>query len=228
MCEKCLLILILSTNIILTSTASPTEVSSNGTNNNTNTSARPSIPSTLATNIVSNKTVSQAVTVKSKHSNETANKHSLHPPVKPFEGSHTFLFVSIFSLGLIGVIVFYVYKKSSGSLSFRDGRYQYSVLNSNNLMDPDDDSNDPLINDFVRNDEDDNFLDISRYRYSDEDDVELLGAGPGEFLCDLSSNSLTVASHTQLAGQQGEQGGACRNNRISSALLNDSDEELLQ
>lgn len=42
-------------------------------------------------------------------------------------------------------------------------------------MDPDDDSNDPLINDFVRNDEDDNFLDISRYRYSDEDDVELLG-----------------------------------------------------
>lgn len=60
-------------------------------------------------------------------------------------------------------------------MSFRDGRYQYSVLNSNNLMDPDDDSNDPLINDFVRNDEDDNFLDISRYRYSDEDDVELLG-----------------------------------------------------
>merc|ERR1711874_904419 len=149
MCEKCLLILILSTNIILTSTASPTEVSSNGTNNNTNTSARPSIPSTLATNIVSNKTVSQAVTVKSKHSNETANKHSLHPPVKPFEGSHTFLFVSIFSLGIIGVIVFYVYKKSSGSLGFGDGRYQYSVLNSN-LVDPDDDSNDPLITDFGR------------------------------------------------------------------------------
>ena len=69
-----------------------------------------------------------------------------------FLGSHTFLFVSIFSLGLIGVIVFYVYKKSSGS--FGDGRYQYSVLNSN-LMDPDDDSNDPLINDFGRNDEDD-------------------------------------------------------------------------
>ena len=91
-----------------------------------------------------------------------------------FSGSHTFLFVTIFSMGLIGVIVFYVYKKSSGSLSFGDGRYQYSVLNSN-LMDPDDDSNDPLINDFVRNDEDDNFLDISRYRYSDEDDVELLG-----------------------------------------------------
>ena len=90
-------------------------------------------------------------------------------------GSHTFLFVSIFSLGLIGVIVFYIYKKSSGSLSFGDGRYQYSVLNSNNLMDPDEDSHDPLINDFVRNDEDDNFLDISRYRYSDEDDVELLG-----------------------------------------------------
>ena len=67
--------------------------------------------------------------------------------------------------------MFYVYKKSSGSLG--DGRYQYSVLNSN-LMDPDDDSNDPLINDFGRNDED-GFLDISRYRYSDEDDVELLG-----------------------------------------------------
>ena len=60
-------------------------------------------------------------------------------------------------------------------MGFGDGRYQYSVLNSNNLMDPDEDSHDPLINDFVRNDEDDNFLDISRYRYSDEDDVELLG-----------------------------------------------------
>ena len=59
-------------------------------------------------------------------------------------------------------------------MSFGDSRYQYSVLNSN-LMDPDEDSNDPLITDFVRNDEDDNFLDISRYRYSDEDDVELLG-----------------------------------------------------
>merc|ERR1711953_1196502 len=142
---------------------------------------------------------------------------------KPFEGSHTFLFVSIFSLGLIGVIVFYVYKKSSGS--FGDGRYQYSVLNSN-LMDPDDDSNDPLINDFGRND-DDGFLDISRYRYSDEDDVELLGAGPGEFLCELSPHSpATVASHTQLATP--DQVGTCRNNPISSALLNDSDEELLQ
>ena len=73
------------------------------------------------------------------------------------------------------MIVFYVYKKSSGSFGFGDGRYQYSVLNANNLMDPEDDINDPLITDFVRNDEDDNFLDISRYRYSDEDDVELLG-----------------------------------------------------
>ena len=81
-------------------------------------------------------------------------------------------------MGLIGVIVFYVYKKSSGSLSFGDSRYQYSVLNSN-LMDPDEDSNDPLITDFVRNDDDDNFLDISRYRYSDEDDVELLGVSVG-------------------------------------------------
>jgi len=233
MSEKCL-ILILSTNIILTSTASLPEVNLTETNNtSTKTSTTPIIPplSTLPTNIFFNKTVSQGVTSKSKLSNVTASPYSQHPPVKPFEGSHTFLFVTIFSMGLIGVIVFYVYKKSSGSLSFGDGRYQYSVLNSN-LMDPDDDSNDPLINDFVRNDEDDNFLDISRYRYSDEDDVELLGAGPGEFLCDITSHSpATVASHTQLAAsEQGDQGGggACKNNSISSALLNDSDEELLQ
>ena len=158
--------------------------------NNTKTSTTSIIPSTLPTKMLSNKTVSQGGSSKSKHSNVTASQPSQHPPVKPFEGllvwsvdkiyrselfsgSHTFLFVSIFSLGLIGVIVFYVYKKSSGSLSFGDGRYQYSVLNSN-LMDPDDDS-EALITDFVRNEEDDNFLDISRYRYSDDDDVELLG-----------------------------------------------------
>ena len=159
--------------------------------NNTKTSTTSIIPSTLPTKMLSNKTVSQGGSSKSKQSNVTVSQPSQHPPVKPFEGllvwsvdkiyrselfsgSHTFLFVSIFSLGLIGVIVFYVYKKSSGSLSFGDGRYQYSVLNSN-LMDPDEDSNDPLITDFGRNDSDDNFLDISRYRYSDDDDVELLG-----------------------------------------------------
>ena len=54
-------------------------------------------------------------------------------------------------------------------------------------------------------------------------------AGPGEFLCDLTSHTpATVASRTQLAaseqGDQGGGGGACKNNSISSALLNDSDE----
>ena len=93
------------------------------------------------------------------------------------KGSHTFLFLSIFLIGFIGVLVFYIYKKSSGSLTSGESRYQYSVLSSNNLLDPDDDSNDPLINNFGRNDHDDenNFLDINRYRYSDDDDVELLG-----------------------------------------------------
>ena len=39
-----------------------------------------------------------------------------------------------------------------------------------------DESNDPLMNDIGRDDENgDNFLDISRYQYSDDDDVELLG-----------------------------------------------------
>ena len=41
-------------------------------------------------------------------------------------------------------------------------------------MNPSDDSNDPLMNDIGINEENDvNFLDISRY--SDDDDVELLG-----------------------------------------------------
>ena len=45
-------------------------------------------------------------------------------------------------------------------------------------------------------------------------------AGPGEFLTDI-----TVASHTQLATpHQADQGEVCKNNRVSSALLNDSDE----
>lgn len=43
-------------------------------------------------------------------------------------------------------------------------------------MDPDDDSSDPLMNDIGMNEENDaTFLDISRYQYSDDDDVELLG-----------------------------------------------------
>ena len=83
--------------------------------------------------------------------------------------------MSIFTIGFIGVIVFYIWKKSNGRLSFSPSRYQYSVLNTR-LMDPDDDSNDPLMNDIGMNEENDvNFLDISRYQYSDDDDVELLG-----------------------------------------------------
>ena len=158
------------------------------------------------------------------------------------EGSHfhEVLFVSVFLLGFIGVLVFYIYKKITGNLSIGESRYQYSVLSSNNLLDPDDDSNDPLINNFGRNDDDDNnFLDITRYRYSDDDDVELLGVsylqpgpshsgdvfqGSGDFLCDIDSHTpATVAAHTQVSTDQG-QANACKNNRISSAILNDSDE----
>ena len=59
--------------------------------------------------------------------------------------------------------------------SFGQSRYQYSVLNTS-LMEHYDESNDPLMNDIGRDDENgDNFLDISRYQYSDDDDVELLG-----------------------------------------------------
>jgi len=81
--------------------------------------------------------------------------------------------MSIFTIGFIGVIVFYIWKKSNRRLSFSSSRYQYSVLNTR-LMNPGDDSNDPLMNDIGINEENDvNFLDISRY--SDDDDVELLG-----------------------------------------------------
>ena len=90
-----------------------------------------------------------------------------------FLDSHSVLFMSIFTIGFIGVIVFYIWKKSNRRLSFSSSRYQYSVLNTR-LMNPGDDSNDPLMNDIGINEENDvNFLDISPY--SDDDDVELLG-----------------------------------------------------
>ena len=103
-------------------------------------------------------------------------------------------------MGFLGVLIFYAWKKSKMrylllrnfrklylfikqefqitysflvSCSVGNSRYQYSVLNTN-LTDPDDDYNDPLMNDINRDAEDDNFLDISNYHYSD-DDVELLG-----------------------------------------------------
>ena len=93
-----------------------------------------------------------------------------------FVDSHSVLFMSIFTIGLLGVIVFYIWKKSNGRWSFGPSRYQYSVLNTS-LMEHYDESSDPLMNDIGRNDEngDNNFLDISRYQYSDDDDVELLG-----------------------------------------------------
>ena len=92
-----------------------------------------------------------------------------------FLDSHSVLFMSIFTIGFIGVIVFYIWKKSNGRFSFSSSRYQYSVLNTR-LINPGDDSNDPLMNDIRINEENDvNFLDISRYQYSDDDDVELLG-----------------------------------------------------
>ena len=89
-------------------------------------------------------------------------------PSPSYISTDTFLFVSIFGLGFIGVLLFYVYKKTY-SRDDMPYQYQYSVLNSNNQLDP------LLVNDLGRNEDDDNFLDISRYRYSDDDDVELLG-----------------------------------------------------
>ena len=73
--------------------------------------------------------------------------------------------------------------------SFGPSRYQYSVLNTR-LGDPDDDSGDPLMNDIERSEEDgDNFLDISRYQYSDEDDVELLGVNMLNVFCQALEQS---------------------------------------
>ena len=104
--------------------------------------------------------------------------------------SHSVLFMSVFTIGLLGVIVFYIWKKSNGRWSFGPSRYQYSVLNTG-LMEQYDDSNDPLMNDIGRNDENgDNFLDISRYQYSDDDDVELLG---------VSRKSLTIKGCVRLS-----------------------------
>ena len=181
-------LLILFVNILMTRTAS-LEEAGNATAERekmNKTSSVPNISLTLPTEMI--RTEPTVATTKMTHANDS-RPHVKSHPVKPFQGesllienshtnraaagSHTFLFVSIFALGFIGVLVFYVYKKSSGSLS--ESRYQYSVLNSNNMLDPDEDS-DPLLTDLGRNDEDDNnFLDITRYRYSDDEDVELLG-----------------------------------------------------
>ena len=38
-----------------------------------------------------------------------------HPPRKPFEGSVTIIFVAIFVVGFIGVVVFYIWKRSTDS-----------------------------------------------------------------------------------------------------------------
>jgi len=217
-------LLILFVNILMTRTAS-LEEAGNATverEKMNKTSSAPNISLTLPTEMI--RTEPTVATTKMTHANDSRPHGKIHP-VKPFQGSHTFLFVSIFALGFIGVLVFYVYKKSSGSLS--DSRYQYSVLNSNNMLDPDEDS-DPLLTDLGRNDEDDNnFLDITRYRYSDDEDVELLGTGAGDFLCDVVPHApVTVASQAQVNTELATNN--CKNNLSSSAILNDSDEELLQ
>ena len=76
MCEKCLLILILSTNIILTSTASPTEVSSNG---KSSVSKRTFL---LLFRHYRNKQQHQHQ-CETQHTVDTCNKHSLQQDSQP-------------------------------------------------------------------------------------------------------------------------------------------------
>ena len=118
------------------------------------------------------------------------------PTPKPIDDSHAFLFMTVFLFGLFGVLAFYTYKKSSGSLM--NSRFQYSVLNTSLMPDHDDD-NDPLMRDINRSAEDDdvNFLDISRYQYSDDDDVELLGSDDVFLNMDAPTPSL-VTTRTQV------------------------------
>merc|ERR1712179_847043 len=86
---------------------------------------------------------------------------------KPFEGSVTITFVSIFVLGFLGVVVFYIWKRSTESGGRNSATFQYSVLNTFD-NDPEDELIDHLRvgDDFIVTNE------------SSDDDVELLGV-PG-------------------------------------------------
>ena len=98
------------------------------------------------------------------------------------------------------------------------------------------------MNDINRNDDDDvNFLDISRYQYSDDDDVELIGQDDVFINMDAPNPSL-ITTRSQVRNnisgavptyktffQLGDNSTATPGvTRISTNLLEDSDEELLK
>jgi len=154
-----------------------------------------------------------------------------YPPRKPFDGSVTVIFVAIFVVGFIGVVAFYIWKRSTDSTWRVPATYQYSVLNTFD-NDPDDELTDHLRvgDDFIVND-------------SSDDDVELLGQNSlinqqmdGSSLLLSFGNGPnpasvigTVTTPTQVNGVHPSLTPAqFPNGRISSAILDDSDEELLQ
>eukprot|EP00092_Neocalanus_flemingeri_P002488 GFUD01002664.1.p1 GENE.GFUD01002664.1~~GFUD01002664.1.p1 ORF type:complete len:258 (+),score=54.20 GFUD01002664.1:265-1038(+) len=154
------------------------------------------------------------------------------PPRKPFEGSVTILFVAIFVIGFIGVVVFYIWKRSTDSTWRVPATYQYSVLNAFD-NDPDDELTDHLRvgDDFIVSND------------SSDDDVELLGQNSltnhqveGSSLLLSFGNGPnptsvigTVTRPTQVNGVHPSMAPSqFPNGRISSAILDDSDEELLQ
>merc|ERR1711892_1405430 len=152
----------------------------------------------------------------------------VHQPRKPFEGSVTILFVGIFVVGFVGVVVFYIWKRSTDSAWRAPATYQYSVLNSFD-NDPEDELTDHLRvgDDFIVTND------------SSDDDVELLGQNSlinprmdtGSLLLSFGSGQHptpligTVAHPAQVNGIHPNQ---FPTGRISSAILDDSDEELLQ
>jgi len=174
-------------------------------------------------------TISPKMIPSPSKNNTIPNTTSQKVIPKPIEDSHTILFLTVFIVGFLGVLIFYAWKKSK--MSVGNSRYQYSVLNTN-LTDPDDDYNDPLMNDINRDAEDDNFLDISNYHYSD-DDVELLGSDSGDFFLNVGApNPSVITTRTQMGTTQPVAGDGnsvtLTGARISSDLLEDSDEELLK
>ena len=167
----------------------------NNTSENVSTTSE---PTTVKTTV---KTTEKIITTTTTTTTAKPNKppKSLPTP-KPIDDSHAFLFMTVFLFGLFGVLAFYTYKKSSGSLM--NSRFQYSVLNTSLMPDHDDD-NDPLMRDINRSAEDDdvNFLDMSRYQYSDDDDVELLGSDDVFLNMDAPTPSL-VTTRTQVLDNQ--------------------------
>jgi len=153
-------------------------------------------------------------------------------PTKPLDNSSSIIFVAIFVVGFIGVVAFYIWKRSTDSAWRVPATYQYSVLNSFE-NDPEDELTDHLRvgDDFIVGND------------SSDDDVELLGQN-SLTNHQVDGNSLllsfgngpnptsvigTVTAPTQVNGVHPSMVPTqFPNGRISSAILDDSDEELLQ